>query len=255
MQQIEQAKNRLKNKEFMNRFLLKENADEKRRIYTRYIPSMIVICSIVLLIGWLLKFFWFGFIYLAGGLSVIVIVFFLYLIIPSFIGPLKLYYGTDKKFPQKLGFIIPVKDSKFYTAIPEKNNNFTSYLIENIDSGKFDVKFIFTFPPDLETEIIEKETNTLLELIGKTPTIDYKSLRQEVNERKFNGKIQFVISSITGYVPDSSGLDFYRSNIHPERDNISVYHLENLKDKQLVLGYTNEDLIFIPYYKDMWFDL
>lgn len=53
-------------------------------------------------------------------------------------------------------------------------------------------------------------------------------------------------------MPDSSGLDIYRSYIHPYRDNISVYHLEQLKPERIVLGYSENDFIFIPYCKEFW---
>ena len=253
---IKNAKKRVKDSEFIEGFLKKESGDQTRRLYTRYIPTILVILSVLSLIGWLAGLLWVYLAYFFYSLAIIVFIYWLFtLALPTLKGADDLYYGKDSKYPQRLGIVLPLIDRYFIYRIPKKNNIFYIGLIEDLIAGKYDVKFVLSYSLMTNENVIESEFNQTIDWINSSKKASYESLRSKMNNSNFEGKIQFIISSLTGYVPDSTGLDFYRSEIHPNKDNISAYHLEQLTPNRIILGYTNTDTIFIPYCKEFWENL
>lgn len=253
---LKKAKERIKDKDFIQSFLTKESGDQTRRIYTRYIPIALIGFLILSLIGWALGNLWIYLSYFFYFLATAFALFFVFrIIIPSIQGADKIYYGEAPNYAQRLGIILPLIDLHFLSSIPKPNNVFTSDIIENIKAGEYDVKFVLSYPTNVDEATAVSEYNQILDWMQNEEKTTYEALRDEINQQNFKGSIQFIISSITGYLPDSSGLDFYRSEIHPYRDNISVYHLEKLTPNRVLLGYSDDDLIFIPYCNEFWQDI
>ncbi len=253
---IQSAEQRLLDRDFIQNVLAKEGGDEKRRIFSRYIPIGVIGTLVLIFLGWLTGYLW---VYLAYFFYFVAFLFVLYFVsmvlLPTIQGPDKIYYGRDTNYRHRLGIILPLIDPGFVHDIPFPNQSINSYRIREIKEGNFDTKFILSYAPNTDPALIDREFAQVNEWLSEQRAQTYLTLREQMRRADFQGKIQFVISSITGYMPDASGRSYFRSEIHPQRDNISIYPLEKLAPGRIVLGYGRDELVFIPFYIDLWSDL